>query len=133
LETIKKALEIELIRFAIGGASGLILGYAAFIILTDWFGVWYLVSSMIAFVVNYGGSFYVQKYWTFRNREENKTMYQLMLYCVFVAAYFFLSTGLMYVFVNNAHIMDEVAQKLVMIITSIASFFSTRAILQVKN
>jgi putative flippase GtrA len=54
-------------RFLIAGGTSAVVNLSILFILTHWFGVWYLYSSIVAISIATIVSFILQKLWTFRN------------------------------------------------------------------
>src|SRR5438874_10403595 len=57
---------LQLLRFAIVGASGYLINLAVFSLLVEIRGVHYLVAATLAFCVAVTNNFLLNRYWTFR-------------------------------------------------------------------
>jgi len=119
---------LEIVRFCISGVIGVVLGYITLYTLTEWIGLWYLISSMAACLVSYIVGFFIQKFWTFRDKNTAKMKGQIIIYLVISALFFIANTGLMYFFVDLLHVQYIVAQAIVTIILSIISYLTSEKI-----
>jgi putative flippase GtrA/glycosyltransferase involved in cell wall biosynthesis len=111
----------RVVKYLIAGGFSAFVDFSLLFIFTDIFGWWYLLSSALAFVVAFAVSFYLQKFWTFRNKAQGQAYNQLFLY--FFTAIFNLgiNTLLMYVFVDRFGMWYIAAQ---FVITGIIAIWS---------
>ncbi|MBA3047018.1 glycosyltransferase [Patescibacteria group bacterium] len=93
------------IKYVISGGTAAFVDLALLYALTDIFGVYYLLSASMAFLVAFFISFYLQKFWTFRD-NSNKQIYQQMFLYLFVGIVNLgINTAGMYILVE--HIFSE--------------------------
>ncbi len=59
-------------RFGIVGLSGIFVNCGLLYLLTEYFGLFYLVSSAVAIEVSIVSNFLLNDHWTFRNRETRR-------------------------------------------------------------
>jgi dolichol-phosphate mannosyltransferase len=123
----KKTL-FQLIRFGFSGGAGVIAGYITLYTLTEFAGVWYLFSSVAAGIVNGGINFFLEKFWTFQNKDKEHIYTQAKWYTILRISLFASDVGLMYIFVEYFHIYYLFAQIFITIILSIISFIVCRKI-----
>jgi dolichol-phosphate mannosyltransferase len=121
-----QAFAIKLLRFSIAGGAGVLLGYVALYSLTEFVGVWYIWSSFVAFVLNTGVTFYLQRFWTFKN-ENNQPFgpKQLIMYSMMTASFVGSNTILLYLIVEYVHFHYMVAQVCLTALFSVVSFVLT--------
>ncbi len=124
---MKKKKFFEIIRFLIGGGAGVLVYYIAIYTLTELAGLWYIYSATIAFFLNGGTSFVVQKFWTFKNKKKAVTK-QFILYFSMGGCFFFINIGLLYALVDGLGLYYLLAQLILTIILTTASFFITKRI-----
>ena len=91
-------------------------------VLTDVFGIWYLFSATLAFCMSFFVSFFLQKYWTFRDREQEKIYRQMGLYFAVAVTNLGLNTLLLYLSVDILRIWYLLAQVLVIAVIAVESF-----------
>ena len=115
-------------RFCLGGGAGVIVYYATLTLLTEIFGIWYIASAVVAWVLNYCVNFTIQKFWTFRNMDRQKARHQLVLYFAMSVGFLVIGTPLLYALVEWGGLPYLGAQVLLTITLSVASYFVTRRI-----
>ncbi|MCX6797887.1 MAG: GtrA family protein [Candidatus Falkowbacteria bacterium] len=118
----------KIVRFCQGGVVGVSLFYLTFYTLTKYVGLWYLFSSIIAYVLNWLANFTIQKFWTFRNKNAQAIPKQLSLYFGVAILFLALNTGSLYVLVKYGHLAPLLAQLILTVLLSIASYFTTQKI-----
>ena len=59
--------QMRIVRFLISGSSAAGINLGTLFVLTHFFDVWYLLSSVVAFSVSFFVSFTLQKFWTFND------------------------------------------------------------------
>ena len=64
--------------------------------LLDNLGIHYILSVNIAFIIAFGVSFSLQKYWTFRDSKEGKTHHQAFIYLIVSIVNAFLNTTIIH-------------------------------------
>ena len=69
------------IKYLITGATVATTDLLILFLFTDIFGLWYLFSATIAFIIAFFVSFFLQKYWTFQERSHDRALKQL-IFCV---------------------------------------------------
>jgi len=70
----------KIIKYLIAGVTATLVNFATVYLLTDIFGVWYLLSSSSGFIVSFGVSFYLQKFWTFSDKDKSRIYRQMIMY-----------------------------------------------------
>lgn len=113
------------LRYLISGGSSGVTDLVVLYILNTIFGIYYLLSAIIAFIIAFFVSFTAHKFWTFKSHDES-THYQVMLY--FFASIFglLLNTLFMYIFVDHFHVQVILSQIIVGFMVASISFFVSR-------
>jgi putative flippase GtrA len=75
-----KAFVYKLIRYGISGASATFTHLFLLYLFTDILRIYYLISTSMAFVCAFFVSFMMQKYWTFRNKDNTRVKKQMGLF-----------------------------------------------------
>ena len=114
IQRVKKHEQIG--RFLIAGGFAFAVNIVVLYVLTEIFHIYYLISTVLAFLVAFNVSFFLQKSWTFRDNSRDNLHVQIPLYLGMQVANLVLNTGLMYVFVEYLHIWYILSQ---MIITTV--------------
>lgn len=117
-----------ILRFLVSGGIGVIAYYTILYSLTEFAGMWYLASAIVAFFVNYVINFATQKFWTFQNKDIEAAPKQLATYLAMSVALLATNTGLLYFLVEYFHFQYLLAQLILTVLLTIASFVMTRKI-----
>lgn len=123
-----KEIWIQLLRFGFSGGAGVVAGYITLFLLTEFAGLWYIFSSIIANIINGGINFFLEKFWTFKNNDKRHIYKQAGFYTVLRLALFGADVGMLYMLVEYGHIHYLIAQIFVTIILSLISFLVCRKI-----
>ena len=116
----------QFIRFCIAGGFAFSVNLTVLYILTDVFHIYYLVSTVGAFLVAFSISFLLQKLWTFKDSSRDRLHIQLPLYLGMQVVSITLNASLMYVFVEYLHIWYLFAQAIIAPMLAIVIFFINR-------
>ncbi|MFH1522952.1 MAG: glycosyltransferase [Patescibacteria group bacterium] len=98
------------IKFVISGGTAGTADLILLYVLTDIVGLWYLISATIAFVVAFLISFFLQKFWTFRDNRRTIIYKQLSLYLVVGLTNLSINGAAMYLLVDKFGIWYMLAQ-----------------------
>ncbi len=113
----------RIVRYILAGSIGAFINLALMYVLTDILGIWYLLSSSMAFVAAFFASFFLQKFWTFGDGDK-KAMYKQMRAYLSVALINLAINGLlMYIFVDQFKIWHILAQIMANGIIACESYF----------
>lgn len=112
----------QVVRFCVAGAAGVITYYVALYGLTEYLGVWYVLSAVIGFVLNTGLNFTLQKLWTFQNKETHMVGRQLTLYVAMTISFLIGNTVFLYLMVEYLHMWYIAAQVILTAVISVLSF-----------
>ncbi|MDP2684691.1 MAG: GtrA family protein [bacterium] len=123
-----KQLWSQILRFSIAGSFGLILYYLTLYALTDLVGVWYLLSAIIASIVNYSSNFLLHKFWTFKNKNLQGVHRQIGKYLALSLSLVISNLGLLYILVEYFQLWYLGAQAILTIIGGMISFLIIRLI-----
>jgi len=96
--------------------------YAALYGLTEYFGIWYIISAVIGFILNTGLNFTLQKFWTFQNKETHMVGRQLALYTTMTVSFLVGNTLFLYLMVEYMHMWYIGAQVILTVVISTLSF-----------
>ena len=96
------ATHTKVARFIVSGGSAAATNLGTLFVLTHVLGLWYIFSSVIAFLVSFGVSFTLQKYWTFRDHSRDRIRAQATIYFAVLIIGLLVNTFFMYVLVEKA-------------------------------
>ncbi len=112
-----------IVKFIISGGTAAFVDLVLIYALTDLFGLWYLLSAILAFLVAFVVSFCMQKFWAFRDTDLSRAHRQLISYLFVGVTNLFLNTFLVYVFVDIIGIWYFFAQIIASGLIALGSFF----------
>ena len=113
----------QFIRFLVAGAFVVTVNLSILYFLTSIVGVYYLISNIVAFLVAFTISFFLQKSWTFNDRSRDLMHMQLPLYLGVQLVNLACNTALMYGFVEYLHIWYILSQAIISFCLAMAIFF----------
>lgn len=116
----------RLLRYFISGGTAAAVDFLFLYLFTDGFGLHYLLSAVLAFLVAFGVSFVLQKFWTFQDHSTERIHTQGVLYFVVALANLLLNTLLMYLFVDWLHFWYMGAQFFASGLIALESFFISK-------
>ncbi len=111
------------LKFLISGGSAAVVDLGCLYVLTDVFHLWYLLSAALAFVLAFGVSFSLQKFWTFDDRALDVIHRQLALYMLLAIVGLGLNTVAMYGLVDHAGLHYLMAQIIASACIAVMNFF----------
>lgn len=116
-------LDNKIIRYFFSGGMATATNLISIFILTDIFHIWYVLSSVFAFVLSLFVSFYMQKNITFRDESNGRTKEQFTAYFVVTVANLLLNTAMIYLLVEFTGLYYLYAQILTSIFIATESYF----------
>ena len=122
---IEKTKEHVVLRYLIAGGTAGVTDLIVLYVLNSVFGMHYLLSAVLAFIVAFVVSFTGHKFWTFKSHEE-ETRKQIVMYLGSTIFGLGLNTLLMYIFVDHFHMQVILSQIIVGFMVAGVSFFISR-------
>jgi putative flippase GtrA len=113
---------VQVFRFLVAGGIGFGINIVSLYVFTDVFHVYYIISTVLAFLIAFSVSFTLQKSWTFKDASRENMHVQLSMYLAMQLTNLGLNTGLMYVFVEYLHIWYIFSQVIITTILSIVVY-----------
>lgn len=113
----------KMVRYVISGSTGAVANIGTLFVLTHFLGVWYLASSVVAFIVSFFVSFYLQRTWTFQQNLPNTVARHMMLYLLTALFNLALNTAIVYISVEYIGLWYVLAQIVAGAIVAVSSFF----------
>ena len=117
----------QFVRFCIAGGFAFTVNLAVLYTLTDILHIYYLLSTVGAFLVSLAVSFTLQKFWTFRDRSREHLHIQLPLYVGMQVASVSVNAALMYVFVEYLHVWYLFSQAIISFGLAVIIFFINKS------
>ena len=135
MPSIKELLRCnaELLRFLVSGVIAFLTGIFTLYLFTDRLGVWYLSSSVLAFIAAFAVSFSLQKFWTFQDKQVDTMPSQFGMSLLLAVSNLLINTVLMYVFVEYMHFHYLLAQVFITSIIAVETYFIYKYVIFVKK
>ncbi|HEY4482775.1 MAG TPA: glycosyltransferase [Candidatus Paceibacterota bacterium] len=114
-----------LVKYVISGGSAAFVDIFSLYVLTEWLGLWYLISAGLAFLVAFWVSFFMQKHWTFQDGSAQSRK-QAVVYFGVALVNLGVNTLLMFFLVDLVHLWYVFAQMITGGLIAFSSFFIYR-------
>ena len=113
----------QIIKYLIAGGTAALVDLALLYFLTDILSIWYLISASLAFIIAFFVSFFLQKFWTFRDSNKEVIYKQMGVYLGVALINLALNAALMYVLVDGFKIWYMCAQFMASGLIAFESYF----------
>jgi len=123
----------QIIKYLIAGSTAAFTDLALLYIFTDILGIWYLISTSLAFIIAFFVSFFLQKFWTFRDSDKEIMYKQMGIYLAVTLANFMINVAMMYIFVDGFKIWYMLAQFIISGLIAFESYFVYKTFIFNKN
>ena len=100
----------QLTRYVISGASAAMTDLVILYFLTNYLKIWYLASAVLAYIISFFVSFFLQKFWTFRDGRKDQMNKQMAVYFCVTLTNLGLNTFFMYILVDVFHLWYMLSQ-----------------------
>jgi len=114
----------KLVKFIIAGGLSAFVNFAVLYFLTDIINVWYLASSVVAFILSFFVSFFLQKFWTFEDGSKDIIYRQLSIYLLIALLGLLFNTLFMYLLVDRLKLWYMLAQFFISGFIAICNFIA---------
>ncbi len=116
----------QLLRFLITGGTAAFINIFLLFAFTEFAGIWYILSSILAFFGAFAFNFVVSKYWVFKSRDPAKIRRELPMQLAVNVVNLGINTVLLYSFVEYLGLWYVLAQFFASIIIAFESFIVYR-------
>ena len=114
---------MKVIRFIIAGGSAFSVNIFFLYIFTEFFGLWYIFSATLAFMLSFLVGFSLNKFWTFAESSADFIHSQIFIYLGVNLINLAINNALLYFMVESFAICYILAQALASILIAFESFF----------
>jgi putative flippase GtrA len=97
-------------KFAIVGFIGTLVHLTVLFILTEFFGVFYLVSAVFAFIVAVTNNFIFNKVWTFKESSNGRTHERYIIFFMVAIVAFFVNLSILYYVTEHLNVHYMISQ-----------------------
>ncbi len=119
----------QIIRFLIVGVCVVVVNLFLLHTLTEFFHLWYLLSSVISYLLAVMLNFILQKFWVFSHLSLDTLRKQAVSYGIVSVIYLGCNTLFMYISVDYLHIRYLWAQAGITLVLSVVNFFVNRMVI----
>lgn len=116
---------LQLVRFAVVGASGYVINLAVFTATVHLAGIDYKIAAVLAFLVSVANNFWLNRHWTFDARGGHAGFQAVRFFTISVAAFLF-SYVVLLVLVEDAHLPKVLAQAIAIVTATPLSFLGQK-------
>lgn len=113
----------RVMRFLLSGGTALLVNLVLLYVFADMLNMWYITASILAFVGAFCVSFFLQKFWTFDNKNMDSVHFQAGISLVVALANLALNTLIMYELVEGLGVYHIFAQVIASGVIACESFF----------
>jgi len=110
-------------RYIISGGTAAAVDIGLLYAFTRFLGLWYLASAVLAFIIAFGVSFFLQKFWTFRDRGTEGMHRQAGKYLGVSVFNLCVNTLLVYLFTDYLNLWYVFSQVIAAGLVALGSFF----------
>ena len=125
-----KKLIAQVLKFGVVGVIAFAIDYGVLILLTEVFGLYYLLSAMISFTVSVVFNYLASMKYVFRGREDISRLKEFIIFVVLSLIGLGLTELLMWLLVDKALIHYMVSKILVTGIVMVWNFVSRKLLLE---
>lgn len=121
------------IKYILSGGISAVVDLTSLYFFTDICGIWYVISSALAFILAFLVSFTLQKFWTFRDNGRDKIYKQMAMYFTIGVINVLLNAVGIYWLVESFGIMYLLAQIIMGALLGLAGFVIYRFVIFKKK
>ncbi len=115
---------MKIVRFIISGGTGAATNIGILFLFTDVFQVWYVYSSVVAFLGSSVVSFILQKFWAFKDHSRDNIHKQAAMYFLVLLSGLGTNTFILYILVEFAGLHYLMAQIIGSALVAFWSYFA---------
>jgi len=113
---------LQLLRFALVGASGYVVNLAVFTAAIHGAGFGYKLSATLAFLVAVSNNFLWNRHWTFRSGGDGRARHQAARFLLVSTGAFFVSLGILTLLIEVWDVREVAAQAIAIVAVTPLSF-----------
>ncbi|HHW48642.1 MAG TPA: GtrA family protein [Clostridiaceae bacterium] len=117
-------------RYVISGLISACVEYTMLLVLTEFAGIWYILSNTIAYVSGFWLSFLLNRFWSFKSKDN--ILRQLLLYSMLFICNLVLTNMLLYLLTSVTGIPYAISKIFVMGIAVLWNFIIYKKIIYRK-
>jgi putative flippase GtrA len=112
-----------LIRYIGSGGSAAVINIASLYVLTEFAHIHYVFSEVLAFSIAFFASYFLQKFWTFKDTDTKDIHWQMSWFLIVMVGNLIANASLLFVLVNYVHLWYLPAEIIVAVFLAAITFF----------
>lgn len=120
---------IQLFRYLFVGGFAFLVDYGLLVLLTEAFGLHYLISATISFIAGLVVNYLISTRWIFLNSKIENKWAEFAIYSIIGIIGLILNNLLLYIFTDLAHIFYMISKLLTTALVMIWNFVARKIIL----
>jgi putative flippase GtrA len=124
---------LKVVRFILSGGTATFLNVLAIYLLTDFLGLWYILSATLAFILAVATSFVLQKLWTFGDRSTDRLPFQIGTFLTIALWGLLVDLLLVYVAVEYADVHYVLAQLVAGVLIAVQNYFAYAFLFKIRS
>ena len=125
-----KKLIAQVLKFGVVGGTAFLIDYSIMIALTEFFGINYLISSGISFVVSVIYNYILSVHWVFDVDKNGNKKKEFVVFILLSVIGLGLNQLLMWIFVSKVHVFYMLSKIFVTAIVMIYNFVTRKFFLE---
>ena len=121
-----KKLIAQVLKFGVVGGTAFLIDYSIMIALTEFFGINYLISSGISFVVSVIYNYILSVHWVFDVDKNGNKKKEFVVFILLSVIGLGLNQLLMWIFVSKVHVFYMLSKIFVTAIVMIYNFVTRK-------
>lgn len=125
----KKSLLYQIIKFSIVGGLAFFIDYSVLFLLTDKFGIYYLLSSGISFIISTFFNYIVSMRYVFKGKNGNK-LYEVIVFAIFSLIGLLINQCIMSILVEKINLYYMFSKVIATIVVMCWNFITRKLLLE---
>ena len=121
--------KIQMFRYLFVGGAAFIVDFLSLFVLTDFFGIYYLISAAIAFILGLVANYLLSISWVFNKRKLNKRHIEFGVFALIGIVGLGLNEVFIWFFTQDLQIYYQMSKILAAVIILLWNFFARKFIL----
>jgi putative flippase GtrA len=121
--------KIQMFRYLFVGGAAFIVDFLSLFILTDFFGIYYLISAAIAFILGLVANYFLSISWVFNKRKLNKQHIEFGVFAIIGIVGLGLNEVFIWFFTQDLQIYYLISKIFAAVIILFWNFFARKFVL----
>jgi putative flippase GtrA len=120
---------IQLFRYILVGGVAFLVDFTSLFILTEYFGIFYLISAALAFILGLTANYFLSVRWVFNNRKLENRNFEFGIFAIIGMVGLGLNEILIWFFTQDIQIFYLYSKILAAVVILLWNFFARKFIL----